>query len=374
MSKRMIENLLGAGAGEIASVTPSFVLVTNGLSHGVTEFVAKSAAPEKVLVMFDHNVPCGSPEDAKVFGEILKMANTYEIKFRQAKGIALQYMFDEIIQPGEIVVTGTKHSAIFGAKGALGVHVTNTELARVIEKDKYNVTVPETVGVSVTGKLRVGVSAMDAAMTFLAEHGDSVINKAVEFISADMSEYEKAILCGMACETGAYTAFSVDSGETSLTLDLSAVVPMVTMPCSASNTQASAERKALVSLAGTELHAGQIGGFTGGTIENLRLAAKMIEGKKLAYGFRLTICPATSEDYLKAIEEGLIEKFIDFNAQISAAGDHSVVPQGAGTMGPKEKLITTGMYTYAGCMGCDDAEVYTASVESVINAAVAKRI
>ncbi len=117
-----------------------------------------------------------------------------------------------------------------------------------------------------------------------------------------------------------------------------------------------------------ELNAGQIGGYTGGTIEQLRKAASMLDGHKLALGFRLSICPATSRDYIQAAEEGILTKFIDFGAQINAAGDHSVVIQGPGAMGHKERLVTTGLYTFAGSMGCDDAEVYTGSVETVMNA------
>jgi 3-isopropylmalate/(R)-2-methylmalate dehydratase large subunit len=95
------------------------------------------------------------------------------------------------------------------------------------------------------------------------------------------------------------------------------------------------------------------------------VAVNIIKGKKLARGFRLTICPATSADYIAACEEGLLELFIDYGAQISAAGDHSVVRQGAGVIGKGETLVTTGLYTYNGCMGVADSKVYTTSVETV---------
>jgi 3-isopropylmalate/(R)-2-methylmalate dehydratase large subunit len=74
------------------------------------------------------------------------------------------------------------------------------------------------------------------------------------------------------------------------------------------------------------------------------------------------------------MEEGIITKFIDFGAQISAAGDHSVVAQGAGVMGHKEVLLTTGLYTFAGAMGCDDAKIYAASVETIIASSLCKQI
>jgi 3-isopropylmalate/(R)-2-methylmalate dehydratase large subunit len=127
-------------------------------------------------------------------------------------------------------------------------------------------------------------------------------------------------------------------------------------------------------LYGTSLNAGQIGGYTGGTIDALRRAAKMMEGRNLALGFRLSVCPATSRDYLFALDEGLIEIFLDYGAQVHAAGDHSVVIQGPGTVDSYESLITTGLYTFDGCMGSKGAKVYCASEAAVVAASSAKKI
>ena len=90
--------------------------------------------------------------------------------------------------------------------------------------------------------------------------------------------------------------------------------------------------------------------------------------------FRLCVCPATSKDYLQAIEEGIIEKFILFGAQIQAIGDRSVVSQGAGTVDGQETLLTTGLYTFDGCMGVKGSKVLCASVEAVIAAATTGEI
>ena len=215
---------------------------------------------------------------------------------------------------------------------------------------------------------------MDAAFSFLKQAGD-VKRKSLEFYCPTLDQHEKEVLCSMACLSGAYTAFTVEEeGAPVLTLDLGAVEPMLMLPCDDRKDQKDAKIVPKTSKAGLELNAGQIGGYTGGTIEELRKAASMLDGQKLALGFRLSICPATSHDYLQAAEEGILSKFIDFGAQINAAGDHSVVIQGAGAMGHKERLVTTGLYTFAGSMGCDDAEVYTGSVETVMNASFAKQM
>lgn len=368
MSK-MIEKFLGAAAGEDVTVIPDLILVTNGFSNTVSGMVERVAAREKMLVMYDHNVPSGSPDDARVYGEILKFAKKYNLTFKQAKGVAVDYIKHEVIKPGQIMISGSRHASVLGSKGAMGVGISNVELARVIENGKYHVIVPETIVVKVAGKLS-GAGNIDAALHFLKNAGD-ITGKSVEF-TGHAEEHLREVLCHMACDTGAYTAFwNDDAGEAGQTLDLSQVKPMLRLPCPEAAVQTTAGFAEVSVLAGVQVEAGQIGGINGGSIEDLRKAAAMIEGRKLKYGFRLTVCPSTSKDYLQALKEGIITRFIDFNAQISAAGDHSVVPQGAGAAGPKEKLITTGLYTYAGCMGCSDAEVYTASVETIIEAALA---
>ena len=366
-----IEKITGKKAGETVILHPDLTVITNGFSHAVTQYVQGVMHPEKTIVVYDHNVPAGLPEESRVFGEILKLAKTYGICFKQAKGIAQKWLLEEgRIKAGDVVVSGTRHTAIVGSVGALGVGISETELARVMESGEYQLIVPETIGVKVSGKLPENAGMIDAALSFLKNAGN-IGGKAIEFVGGELTQHEKEVLCEMATDTGALTAFAVDEGETQLELDLSTVVPMLRMPCRDLLEQTKAGFEEAASLDGVRIQAGQIGGMNGGDIEDLRKAAKLMEGHKLKRGFRLSINPATSAVYLQALEEGLITKFIDFNAQINAAGDHDIVPQGAGAMGPQEKLLTTGLYTYAGAMGSDRAEIYTASVETIVRASLA---
>ena len=368
-----VEKMLGAPAGSPARITPDLMVVNDGICHTAVEMANLVRSPDKVRVIFDHDVPTGRPEAARVFGSIRRFARENNVRFIQAEGVGYQYLLEQEVRPGQIVVQGGSHAGIYGSVGALGINVSATELARVLEHDYYNTVVPETVAVRVEGTLPEHVTMMDAAMAFLSEN-PCLAGKAVEFCGPQLTAHQKAVLCSMACETGAFTAAVTDTDGRDLILDLSKVVPMVTMPCSARELQKDAVRQPLAVLTGMRLQAGQIGGYTGGTIEDLRLAVSLIEGKTLARGFRLTVAPATSADFLKALDEGIIERFIDFGAQISAVGDHSVITQGAGVIGKGEKLLTTGLYTYAGCMGVQDSEVYTGSVPSVMAAAVTGRL
>lgn len=369
-----VEKIMGNTAGAVVTLTPDYLVINDGISHTTVDKISTVANQDRVWIIYDHDVPTGSPDAAAVLRKNLKFAVKNGCHYVQAKGTGYQYMLDEVVQPGQIVVGGGSHGGIFGSKGVLGINVSIKELARAVETGRYSTIVPETVFISVTGKLKDGVSILDGALAFLKEN-TGIAGKAVEFYCPTLSDHEKAVLCSMTCITGAYTvSVTEEKQDNSRILCLDQVNSMVMMPCESRNKQGKANITERASLEGMELQAGQIGGYTGGTIKELRKAAAMIEGKKLALGFRLTVCPATSQDYLTAMEEGIITKFIDYGAQISAAGDHSVVTQGAGAMGHGEKLLTTGLYTFSGAMGCEDAEIYTASVESVMAASTTKKL
>lgn len=370
----LIETMLGGTAGTVVTVEPDFIVINDGMSHAAVDEISAVAAPQKVLVIYDHDVPTGRPEGAEILRKNLAFAEKYGCRYIQAKGTGYQYMLDEVVMPGQIIIGGGTHGSIFGAKGALGINISIPELARVVETGRYSTVVPETRYVSLTGSLQDGVSMMDAALAVL-DKAEDISQKAVEFYCPAMNAHQKAVLCSMACMTGAYTAgLTEEKPENGLALDLRDVEPMVMMPCDSRLNQKYAVICPKREVEGLELKAGQIGGYTGGTIEALRKAADLTEGRQLAFGFRFSICPATSRDYIQAMEEGVLTKLIDYGAQISAAGDHSVVVQGPGVMGPGERLVTTGLYTFAGAMGCGDAEVYTASVESVIAASASAKM
>ncbi|SCP98144.1 aconitase family protein [Anaerobium acetethylicum] len=369
-----IERILGKEAGSVATIMADYVVINDGISNAAVDEISAVGNQEKVWVIHDHDVPTGSTEAAGILRKNLEFATRNGCHYVQAQGVGYQYMLNDIIKPGEIIIGGGTHGSIFGAKKALGINVSIPELARIAETGRYSVIVPETVSVTLTGNLQESVSVMDAAMDFLTKASD-VKGKVIEFGCPSLDDHQKAVLCSMACMTGAYAAVIVEEqSEQAVVLDLTNVKPMIMMPCASRSEQDQAKIAEKSVLEGTELQAGQIGGYTGGTIEELRTAAGLIKDKKLARGFRLSICPATSKDYIQAMEEGIITKFIDYGAQIQAPGDHSVVTQGAGAMGHNEKLLTTGLYTFAGAMGCEDAEVYTASVNSVIAASYTKLI
>ena len=370
-----IESVLGGSAGSVVTVEPDAVIVNDGVSHAAVEEINSVAYPDRVYVVYDHDVPTGRPEAAAILRRNLLFSQKFGCPYIQAKGIGYLYLLHEVVKPGQIVIGGGSHAAIFGANGVLGINVSIPELARIVETGRFSTVVPETIFVKLEGTLPEGSTAMDAAYAFLRDNREAVQKKAVEIYAPSFSRHEKEVFLSIAGSFGAFSASTCEAAPAeALTFDLSGVVPMVMLPCDERKDQKNAVISEKSGLAGTTLHAGQIGGYTGGTIEDLRLATSLLKGKKLALGFRLSICPATSADYIKACDEGLITQFIDYGAQINAAGDHSEIVQGAGAMGANEALLTTGLYTYTGAMGVPSAKIYSASVQSVALASVSKEI
>ena len=368
----LIESILGAAAGQRVTVTPDYIIVNDGPSHQAIEGVTKVAHPERVVVYYDHDVPSGTPETSVIFAKLLAFARSFGTRFVQSEGVGYLHLLDNDVKPGMVIVGGGEHASIFGAKGALGVNLTVEQLRSVIETGSFEMTVPETVRVKVEGERKDGVSMMDVALHSLRTCAGA--GKAVEFDCTGLSLLEKTVLCAMTGMRGAAAVLAVEGGEADAALNMGDVQPMVMLPCASRGEQTAAEIAPLEHVRGTHVDAGQISGYTGGTIEHLRLAARLLEGKKLKRRFRLCVCPATSKDYLQAIEEGLIEQFILFGAQIQAVGDRSIVSQGAGTVDEQETLLTTGLYTYDGCMGVKGSRVLCASVEAVIAAATTGEI
>ncbi len=371
----MIEQMLGGTAGSVVTIEPDIIVINDGVSHAAVDEIASVRNPDRVWVIYDHDVPTGRPEAAAILRKNLLFAQHYGCHYVQAKGIGYLYLLHEVVKPGQIVIGGGSHGSIFGAGRALGLDVSIPELARVAETGRFSTVVPETVCYSLTGSLPDGTGIMDAGLAFRRANREAMEKKAVEICAPQLTQHEKEAFLSIIGSAGAFAAFVCDTAsEGAQEFDLSALTAMVMHPCEDRKSQKAAAITEKAEIAGTVLHAGQIGGYTGGTIEDLRLAAKLLEGKKLALGFRLSICPATSEDYLQACDEGLITQFIDYGAQINAAGDHSEIVQGAGAMGKDEILLTTGLYTYAGAMGVSSAKIYTASVQSVALASVSKEI
>lgn len=384
MKMTMAEKILGGVANQVVTVKPDYLVINDGIGHKAVDLVEKEKGiynKDKVIIVIDHDVPAGDSKGAAIFQQLVGFSKEYDIKFKQAEGTSYTVMLDSYVKPGQIIASCGAHNSIYGGAGALGLDVEVTTMGKLLMNGEYEVKVPETVAVELKEKLPIGVSPIDLFITFLGNADvRNLEGKAVEFIGEglkSLTSHEKKVLCSMAARTGAFTAFVNETPEgnfkQTISFELGSVEPVAALPTESDDCKAEVVYKTIKELNSIELDAGFIGGYTGGYIEDLRLAAKAMKGKRIAFGFRLNISPVSTKVYLQAMEEGLLEIFIDFGAQILPPSDRNVILQGAGVIGSGEKMITTGSYNYSGCLGTKDSEIYIASTASVVTAALSKK-
>ena len=119
---KLIEKLLGGNTGSVVTVEPDYIVINDGVSHAAVDEISTVAYPQKVLVIYDHDVPTGRPEAAAILRKNLAFAEEYHCQYIQAEGTGYQYMVNEVVKPGQIIIGGGSHGSIFGAKGALGIN------------------------------------------------------------------------------------------------------------------------------------------------------------------------------------------------------------------------------------------------------------
>lgn len=385
MKMTMAEKILGGVAGEFITAKPDYLLINDGIGYKALEQIEKAKGvvnKDKIIIVIDHDVPAGDSKGAAIFQRLVSFSKEYEIKFIQAEGSGYQVLLDKFVKPGQVVASCGIHNSIFGSVGALGLNVQVGTMATLVMKGEYEVKVPQTVAIELNGKLSDGISPIDLFITFIGNNVDNNFEgRAIEFVGEglkSLSAHDKTVLCSMATVRGGFAAFVNENPEgryaQTISLDLGSVEPVAALPSQLYWYKPQFDYKPIKELNEIELDAGFIGGYTGGHIEDLRLAASAMEGKKIALGFRLNISPVSSTVYLQAMEEGLLEIFIDFGAQILPPSDRNVILQGAGVIGKGEKMITTGSYNYPGCLGTTDSKIYIASTASVVAAAISKNI
>lgn len=367
-----IDKLLNKNVGEEVELQPDLIMINDaaGAEEVTADKKVSSEVQQRLVVGFDHDVPTGTPASSAVYQKLAHFADTNDLELVHAKGILYLDILNKLAEPQLIVSTGN-HNGIFGSKGSLGLKVTDTELADLLNGQTITRKVPAIFTVELTGNKASGLASSDIAINIWNKLQDQDIkDKLIEFIDGNgsLSQEDKQVISAMSTLFGAMTSVFTENGEADLTIDMAEMDEVVILPEAEDRPQAKIKVQTVDKLADIQFKVGFIGGFTGGNITDLREAAKLVDGKHIKFGKRLNISPATSAVYIQALNEGLVTKFIDFGAQMVATGDKSVVKQGAGIVGKDEVVMSTGSYNYAGCLSDKSAKIYLGSVKSVINA------
>lgn len=371
----LVEKILDRPAGGIVRLEPDWCLINDGAGHGCVELIDGSrgiAAPDRVIVVLDHDIPAGSFDSAANQKKLIEFSWKYGLLFVQSTGIGYQILLESHARAGDVVVSCGGHNGFLGARGALGLNLSVAGMATLLMEGGLAMKVPETARVELKGRLPAGVSAIDLVLTLISYRGKNGFDGLViEFTGeavANLSLNDRIVLCSMISQTGALSALvnsePSGNGARSCEYDLSRIRPIVTL---SGNLYAS---KPLEELKGVVVSAAFIGGCMGGRIEDLRTAAAILKGKRVKLGVRLTVGFASNAVYLQAVVEGLIDCFLDSGAQVTNPGCGSCRTTSIGVVGDGETLLTTGSHNYPGCAGTEASRVYIASAASVANAAL----
>jgi 3-isopropylmalate/(R)-2-methylmalate dehydratase large subunit len=357
--------------------------------------------PGKVVLITDHYVPATDDESrniqaiAKSFAADQRIANFYD-----AQGICHVVLPERgHLHPGMFAVGGDSHSPTGGAFGAYMFGVGATEMAGVLATGEIWLRVPETILIEWTGKLGAGVSSKDMMLRLCAKLGmDGGRYQAVQYTGEAvraLSMQERMTLSNMAAELGAQAGLieadsvttdflraagakiNVDAGWRSdadattsehHVLDATALEPQVAAPHSPANAAP------VTSHAGTRVDVAYIGACTGAKLEDLRMAASVLRGKKAAAGVELLVAPASLRDQEIARREGTLGAILEAGAQLLPNACGICAGYGDARFGENVTAISSTARNFKGRMGAPSSNVYLGSPYTVAASAIEGRI
>ncbi len=393
----LAEKLLSERAG-LSSVVPGQIVIcdvdvaiaqdgTGPLAIQQIEELGGGAVAAPTCIFFiDHAAPAPRSELANAQKTIRAFCASSGATLSDVEmGVCHQRVAEDYAKPGDLVIGADSHTCTAGALGAFGTGMGSTDVAVGMASGKTWLRVPETFRVEVTGELAPGVEAKDLMLTLIGTLGaDGATYKALEFGGPGIDALPMAgrlTLSNMAVEAGAkagliasdettraflaaqgreadWRALSVEPGavyERVVPMNASAVVPMVAQPHTVDNTATAA------SLKGTKIDQVLIGTCTNGRLEDLRVAAQVLKGKRRAQHTRLIVTPASQAVARAAAAEGLFDIFWSAGALITNPGCGACVGVHEGILADGERCVSTANRNFHGRMGNPEAFIYLAS-------------
>jgi len=350
------------------------------------EFAQGIFDTSKVHFFLDHASPTPRRElanDHRFIREFCWAKNTN--LHETGEGISHQIMIEKYAKPGDIIVGADSHTCTSGALGAFATGVGSTDAAVAMATGTLWFRVPESYRIEVSGKLGSGVFSKDLILYIIGKlKADGATYKAVEFVGdtiSNLSMESRFTISNMAIEMGAKVGLIPTDKETfrylqemrgsssfmEITPDKDAdyekefyfeaedIPPGVAAPHNVDNW------KPIEEVEGIRVDQVLIGTCTNGRLEDLRIAAKILKGRKRHPKVKLIVSPASQSVYLKAIEEGLIEIFIKAGALIFPPGCVACVGIHGGIPADGEVVISTQNRNFRGRMGNPEAQIYLVS-------------
>lgn len=356
--------------------------------------------PKKITFILDHYAPPSTIQQAENQKEMREFCREQgiELLFDIDQGVCHQVLVDYgLVYPGMVLVATDSHTTTHGAFGAFGTGVGATDLATIMITGKLWFRVPEIIRIDLRGKLPRGVYAKDVILKVIGDLGaDYAVYKAVEFTGPVLKTFnisERMALCNMTTEMGAKTSyiqpdeitleFLQERGEHDYeiftsgaanpyaaehTYDVSNLEPQLAAPHSVDNVHPLRE------FIGKPVQQAFLGTCTGGRVEDLAIAARILKGKKVHPGTRFLVVPASKGVLLEAMARGYIQTLLAAGATLVTPGCAACLGTHQGILAAGETCITASSRNFPGRMGHAKAEIFVGSPAAVAAAALEGKI
>ena len=341
--------------------------------------------PDKIVIALDHRSPAYNSEIAQRHNLIREIVKKFKIKhfYDVGEGICHQLMVEKgHVLPGKLIVGSDSHTTTYGALGAFATGVGATDIAGVWATGKVWLKVPETIRFNINGKLPDFVSAKDLILYIIDLIScDGANYKSCEFYGStidNLSLASRMCICNQSMEMGAKAAIiptekEIQSDndvyfENIINIDATEIKPLVACPHSVDNVKTAEEISDVI------IDQAVLGSCTNGRLEDLAVAAEILNGKTLAKYVRMIVIPASRSIYLEAIKKGYIKTLIQAGATVVNPGCGPCLGLHQGVLAPKEIAISTTNRNFLGRMGSSTSQVYLASPATVAASALTGKI
>ena len=342
--------------------------------------------PERTILFIDHAAPSPRKELSNTHMVLREFAKEYGAVLSDVgAGVCHQRLIEDYVAPGEILIGADSHTCTSGALCAFATGMGSTDIAVGMALGKTWMKVPETYKIEVTGEFQSGVCSKDLMLHLIGMIGaDGATYKALEFTGEtieNMQMSERFTLANMAVEAGAKAGLFVSDAKTKeylksrgreadwvemkpdadavyervIKINASEIKHTVSCPHTVDNT------KTVDELGDIKVNQVFVGTCTNGRIEDLRIVADILKGKKVHSDVRMLLSPASKDVFKLALQEGLIEIFVDANVAILTSGCGPCVGVHAGILGDGEVCLATQNRNFQGRMGNTKGFIYLSS-------------
>ena len=343
---------------------------------------------DKIAIVLDHYTPCKDIKSAQLCKTAREFARRFDIThFYDVGQVGIEHALlpeKGIVAPGEVIIGADSHTCTYGALGAFSTGVGSTDMAAGMAAGENWFKVPSAIQVVLTGKMGKWVSGKDVILHLIGLIGvDGALYKSIEFTGpgvAELSMDDRFTIANMAIEAGGkngifpvdektieyvstrvnreWRTFEADADaeyDQVVEINLSELKPTVSLPHLPSNT------RTVDQVAGLPIDQVVIGSCTNGRISDMRIAAEILKGRKVADGVRCIVIPATQAIYMECIEKGYTQIFIEAGCAVSTPTCGPCLGGHMGCMCEGERAVTTTNRNFVGRMGHVKSEVILAS-------------